>query len=134
MFNLKSWLALLAASATLSAASVIPNTVAKRDISCTFVISPSITPDPSTNLESELNWIFIRSLLDASPTGGPIHHAGSVIASVSDDGKYTVTDSEITSTGFTDEEVAATVTGFQGTTVTGLTTPAIDWTYESVVC
>ena len=59
---------------------------------------------------------------------------GGGAVSVSEDGKYTATDSEITSTGFTDAEATLIVTGFQGTTVTGLTTPPIDWTYESVLC
>ncbi|KAF8875416.1 hypothetical protein CPB84DRAFT_1829161 [Gymnopilus junonius] len=124
-FKLTKVFVAIAAVAVASASAI----VAKRDdaATCTLVLTPSPSVDPSTNLVAEFNFVIGRAL--SGETGSSIEQLGSSFTQNAD-GTYTVVDT-ISADGLTAAQTASDIEGWVGQTETGI---AANWLVNSVTC
>ncbi|RXW20313.1 hypothetical protein EST38_g5537 [Candolleomyces aberdarensis] len=120
IFKLSSILAVALASASL--ANTSPVSLEERDLdptaACTFVVSPSGTPDLTEPLFSEWNYIL----------GG----GSSTVTGPDTTGLYTV-EKGLAADGVPTAQVIAIATGWAGTTFDGPWSGVI-WTVQSATC
>ncbi|PPQ75578.1 hypothetical protein CVT26_012681 [Gymnopilus dilepis] len=112
--NLNMQFKLSAVFVALAAAVAVSAVAVKRDdaATCTLVFTPSAAVDPSTDLDSEFNFVIGRAL--SAETGGNIEQFGST-ATKNADGTYTVVDT-IAADGLTAAQTAADIEGWVGQT------------------
>ncbi|THU81315.1 hypothetical protein K435DRAFT_972390 [Dendrothele bispora CBS 962.96] len=117
----------LAAVVSVATASTVSQKRQEDLASCDFVFQPDAPVDPSTDFDTEFNFVIGRSL--SIETGGGTFNAGSTATENADD-TFNVHD-DIGADGKTAEETAAILTGWVGETKEGI---AANWLVLSVTC
>ncbi|KAJ2915530.1 hypothetical protein MD484_g4871, partial [Candolleomyces efflorescens] len=133
LFKLSSVITTALAAASFVTASAV--NVQRRDTpaSCTFVVSPSGTPDPSAELFSEWNYILGRKLANFVPSGTLINNGNSSVTGPDAvTGFYTVAQT-IAAGALTTAEAVDVVTAWAGTTFDGPWS-GVTWTFKTVTC